>query len=92
MARTRENLSRHGSHDASESSRQDAARRRPTASARRRGQHKANVVQDDVVEHEVSDVPQDEEQGIHNDAAGFPGGPSDTSLLTQYQDHVARMI
>jgi len=92
MVRTRENLSRRGSHDAPKSSTQGVARKKPTASARRRGQHEANVVQDDVVEHEVSDVPQDEEQGIDNDGAGFPGGPSDTSLLTRYQDHVARMI
>ena len=92
MARTRGNLSRRGSYDAPESSTQDAARKKPTASARRRGQHEPNVAQDDVVEHEVSDVPQDEEQGIDNDGAGFPGGPSDTSLLTSYQDHVARMI
>ena len=62
------------------------------ASARRRGQHEADVVQDDVVEHEVFDVPQDEEQGIDNDGAGFLGGPSDTSLLTRYQDHVAQII
>jgi len=87
MARTRGNLSRRGSHDAPESSTQGVARKRPTASARRRGQHEANVV-----EHEVSDVPQDEEQGIDNDGAGFPGGPSDTTLLTRYQNHVARMI
>jgi len=40
----------------------------------------------------VSDVPQDKEQGIDNNGAGFPGGPSYTSLLTRYQDHVARMI
>ena len=61
MARTRENLSRRGSHDAPESSTQGAARKRLTTSTRRRGQHEANVVQDDVVEHEVFDVPQDEE-------------------------------
>ena len=61
MARTRGNLSRRDSHDALESFTQGAARKRPTASARRRGQHEANVVQDDVVEHEVFDVPQDEE-------------------------------
>jgi len=58
MARTRGNLSRRGSHDAPESSTQGAARKRPTTSARKRRQHEANVVQDDVVEHEVSNVPQ----------------------------------
>jgi len=57
-----------------------------------RGQHEVDVVEDDVVEHEASDVAQDEEHGIGNDGAGFPGGPSDTSLLTRYQDHVARII
>jgi len=36
MVRTRGNLTRRGSHDAPESSRQGAARKRPTASARRR--------------------------------------------------------
>jgi len=92
MVRTRGNLSRRGSHDAPESSAQGATQRRSTASAHRKGQHEANVLQDDVVEHEVSDVPQDEEHGIDNDGAGFPGGPSDTSLLTRYQDHVARII
>ena len=92
MVRTRGNLSRRGSHDALESSAQGAARRRLTASARRRGQHEVDVVQDDVVEHEVFDVSQDEEQGIDNDGAGFSGGPSNTSLLSRYQDHVARII
>jgi len=84
MVRTQGNLSRRDSHDAPESSAQGAARRRPTASARRRGQHKAHVVQDDVVEHEVSDVPHDEDHGIDNDGAGFSSGLSDTSLLTRY--------
>jgi len=92
MVRTRGNLSRRGSHDAPESSTQGAARRRPTALARRRGQHEADVVQDDVVEHGVFDVPQDEEHEIDNDGAGFLGGLFDTSLLTRYQDHVARII
>ncbi|XP_027931987.1 protein MAIN-LIKE 1-like [Vigna unguiculata] len=72
--------------------RKGGARKRPTASARRRGQHEANVVEDDVVENEVPDVPREDEQVIDNDGGGFPGGPYDTSLLTQYQDHVARMI
>jgi len=92
MVRTRGNISRRGSNDAPESSRQGGARKRPTASARRRGQHEANVVEDDVVENEVPDVPREDEQVINNDGGGFPGGPYDTSLLTQYQDHVARMI
>ena len=92
MVRTRGNLSRLYSHDAPENSTQGAAQRRLTALARRRGQHEANVVQDDVVEHEASDVAQDEEEGIGNDGAAFLGGPSDTSLLTRYQDHVARII
>jgi len=91
MVRTRGNISRRGSNDASESSRQGAARKRPTALARRRG-HEANVVEDDIVENEVPDVPREDEQVIDNDGGGFPGGPYDTSLLTQYQDHVARMI
>jgi len=51
MVRTRGNLSRRDSHDAPESSRQGVARRRPIASAPRRGHREANVVQDDVVEH-----------------------------------------
>ncbi|XP_027915206.1 protein MAIN-LIKE 1-like [Vigna unguiculata] len=72
--------------------RKGGARKRPTTSARRRGQHEANVVEDDVVENEVPDVPREDEQVINNDGGGFPGGPYDTSLLTQYQDHVARMI
>ena len=91
MVRTRGNISRRGSNDAPESSRQGTARKRPTASARRRGQE-ANVVEDDIVENEVPDVPREDEQVIDNDGGGFPGGPYDTSLLTQYQDHVARMI
>ena len=90
MVRTRGNISRRGSNDAPESSRQGGARKRPTTSARRRGQHEANVVEDDIVENEVPDVPREDEQD--NDGGGFPGGPYDTSLLTQYQDHVARMI
>ncbi|QCE16650.1 hypothetical protein DEO72_LG11g3668 [Vigna unguiculata] len=92
MVRTRGNISRRGSNDAPESSRQGGARKRPTASTRRRGQHEANVIQDDIVENEVSDVPQKDEHGIDNDGGGFPGGSYDTSLLTRYQDHVARMI
>ncbi|QCD89182.1 hypothetical protein DEO72_LG4g121 [Vigna unguiculata] len=92
MVRTRGNLSRRGSNDVPESSTQGGARKRPTASARIRGQHEANVVEDDIVENEVSDVPQEDKQGIDNDGGGFPGGPYDTSLLTRYEDHVARMI
>ena len=92
MVRTRENLSRRGSNDAPETSRQGGARKRPTALARRRGQHETNVVEDDIVENEVSDVPQEDEQGIDNDGGGFLGGPYDTSLLARYEDHVARMI
>ena len=92
MVRTRGNLSRRGSHDARKSSAQGAAQRRPTASTGKRGQHEADVVEDVVVLHEASNVAQDEEQGIGNDGAGFSGGPSDTSLLTRYQNHVARII
>ncbi|QCD89398.1 hypothetical protein DEO72_LG4g342 [Vigna unguiculata] len=95
MVRTRGNLSRRGSNDVPESSTQGGARKRPTASARRnrtRGQDEANVVEHDIVENEVSDVPQEDEEGIDNDGGGFPGGPYDTSLLTRYEDHVARMI
>jgi len=69
MVRTRKNLSTRNSHDAPESSAQSATRKRPTTSARRRGQHEADVVQDDVVEHEVFGVPQDEEYEIDNDGA-----------------------
>jgi len=61
MVRTRGNLSKRGSHDAPESSAQAAVRRRLITSARRRGQYEADVAQDDVVEHDISDVPQDEE-------------------------------
>ncbi|XP_027915264.1 uncharacterized protein LOC114174604 [Vigna unguiculata] len=95
MVRTRGNLSRRGSNDVPESSTQGGARKRPTASARRNrttGQDEANVVEHDIVENEVSDVPQEDEEGIDNDGGGFPGGPYDTSLLTRYEDHVARMI
>jgi len=60
MVRTRGNLSKRGSRDASESSTQ-GARRRPTTFARRRGQHEVDVVEDDVAEHQGSDVAQDEE-------------------------------
>ncbi|XP_027911497.1 protein MAIN-LIKE 2-like [Vigna unguiculata] len=38
------------------------------------------------------DEDDDEEQEIDNDDAGFSGGPSNISLLTQYQDHVAWII
>ena len=64
MVRTRGNISRRGSNDAPESSRQGAsgaARKRPTASARRRGQHETNIVEDDIVENEVPDVPREDE-------------------------------
>ena len=81
MVRTRGNISRRGSNDAPESSRQGGARKRPTTSARRRGQHEANVIHDDIVENEVSDVPQEDEHEIDNDGGGFLGGPYDTSLL-----------
>ena len=53
MVRTRENLSIRGSNDVPESSTQGGARKRPTVSARRRDQHEANVVEDDIVENEV---------------------------------------
>ncbi|QCD97299.1 hypothetical protein DEO72_LG6g2009 [Vigna unguiculata] len=47
----------------------------------------------DVVQMMYPRVPhKEDEQGIDNDGGGFPGGPYDTSLLTWYEDHVARMI
>ena len=78
-----------------------AERRRPTASARR--EHALLLVQEDAqAAHEDAQPPQEdppaEEDAVHDtdvrdDAGdGFPGGPSDMSVLTAYADHVAPRI
>jgi len=113
MPRTRGGLTRRGSsssgrssysstHDVPESSAQGATQKRPTTSARRRGQQTVPALPDqnlrshnqdeDVIEHGDVDVAQDQEEGVGNDGARFPGGPNDTSLLVRYADHVARVI
>ena len=38
------------------------------------------------------DVPPPEGDDTDAEPEGFPGGPSDTSLLTQYADHAARHV
>ena len=76
-------------------------RRRPTTSARRQrvavtAAHNETNVQDDPMEAPaaVEDILADIPAGAGAEAAedqpqGFPGGPSDPSVLTQYADHVA---
>jgi len=63
MVRTRENISRRGSHDARQSS-AHGAWRRPTTSAHKRGQNEADVVEDDVVEHQGFNVAQTRSRGL----------------------------
>ena len=53
-------------------------------------------VQDDpmeapaAVEDIVADIPADTgAEAVEDEHEGFPGGPSDPSVLTQYADHVA---
>ena len=75
-------------------------RRRPTTSARRsRGHHvtrEASALPDPPVVEQHEDVTQQHEDVIdhqqENEEVGFPGGPSDTSLLTSYDNHVARAV
>ena len=62
-------------------------RTRPTASVRRRDRG--------VVEERIGDVniDNDNQQELHDDrqmdqGEGFPGGPSDMSLLVNFADHV----
>jgi len=38
----------------------------------------------------IEDAAEEQEHG--NDVGGFPGGPSDTSMLTTFVDHVACVI
>ncbi|KAH1249907.1 Protein MAIN-LIKE 1 [Glycine max] len=89
-----------GDHDDSDDAPQ---RRRPTASARRQrvavtADHvdepviPSPDVQDDPMEAPVAveDIPADTGAEAAEDAhEGFPGGPSDPSVLTLYADHVA---
>ena len=56
----------------------------------------ASDVQDDpmeapaAVEDIVADIPADTgAEAVEDEHEGFPGGPSDPSVLTQYADHVA---
>ena len=89
-----------GDHDDSDDAPQ---RRRPTASARRQrvavtADHvdepviPAPDVQDDPMEAPaaVEDIPADAgAEAAEDQPQGFPGGPSDPSVLTAYADHVA---
>ncbi|XP_068498987.1 protein MAIN-LIKE 2-like [Phaseolus vulgaris] len=68
---------------------QDHDRRRPTASVRRRDRGGVEERIDDDVH-----IDNDNEQELQNDdqvehGEGFPGGPSDMSLLVNFADHVA---
>ena len=43
-----------------------------------------------AVEDIVADIPADTgAEAVEDEHEGFPGGPSDPSVLTQYADHVA---
>ncbi|XP_047172333.1 protein MAIN-LIKE 1-like [Vigna umbellata] len=70
-----------------ESSVQGEARRRPTASARRRC---ATPIEDDPIEKAFEAPDDDDEEehadvpNIQEDVSGFTGGPRDASLLTHY--------
>ncbi|KAL5127068.1 Protein MAIN-LIKE 1 [Glycine soja] len=89
-----------GNHDDSDDAPQ---RRRPTASARRQrvavtADHVDESVipdpdvQDDPMEAPaaVEDIPADAStEAAEDQPQGFPGGPSDPSVLTAYADHVA---
>ncbi|KAL5134726.1 Protein MAIN-LIKE 1 [Glycine soja] len=90
-----------GDHDDSDDVPQ---RQQPTASARRQrvavtAAHDETNVQDDpmeapaVVEDIVADIPADTgAEAAEDEDEGFPGGPSDPSVLIQYADHVAYSI
>ena len=58
--------------------------------------HDEPDVQDDsmeapaAVEDVVANIPADTgAEAVEDEHEGFPGGPSDPSVLTQYADHVA---
>ncbi|XP_028247357.1 protein MAIN-LIKE 1-like [Glycine soja] len=77
-------LGRRGDSDDSDGAPQ---RRRPTASARRR---RVPVIVDDHVPTIPADsaaVPEDTDE-----PEGFPGGPKDPTVLTEYADHVAANV
>ena len=87
---------RHNSDDAPQ-------RRRPTASARRQresapiAEDKPVVPADEPVvgTYEivvVADVHAPGAEATANEPKGFPGGPSDPSVLTEYAEHVAASI
>ncbi|KAL5194145.1 Protein MAIN-LIKE 1 [Glycine soja] len=82
-----------GDHDDSDDAPQ---RRRPTASARRqRVAVTADHVEEPVIpDPDVQDDPMEapatvEDIPADTGAEGFPGGPSDPSVLTTYADHIA---
>jgi len=90
-----------GDHDDSDDVPQ---RQQPTASARRQrvavtAAHNETNVQDDpmeapaVVEEIVADIPADTgAEAAEDEDEGFPGGPSNPSVLIQYADHIAYSI
>ena len=67
-------------------------RRRPTASARRQRQE-ARVVEDPrtIVEELNEEQQQPHVEGVI-DVEGFPGGPHDTSILRDFENHVALRV
>ncbi|XP_028184913.1 uncharacterized protein LOC114371770 [Glycine soja] len=88
-----------GDHDNSDDAPQ---RRRPTASAHRQrvpmtfaDEVDIPVTETDVPVVEV-DVPEDDAdtiaQAAEDEPEGFPGGPGDPSMLTEYADHVAGSV
>ena len=62
--------------------------RRPTASARKQ-RETAPVAEDDPVL--TKDIHAHVEEAV-DDAKGFPGGPRDPSVMTDYGDHVAVIV
>ena len=62
--------------------------RRPTASARKQ-RETAPVAEDDPVL--TKDIHAHVEEAVA-DAKGFPGGPRDPSVMTDYGDHVAVIV
>ena len=67
-------------------------RRRPTASARRQRQE-ARIVEDPrtIVEELNEEQQQPHVEGVI-DVEGFLGGPHDTSILRDFENHVALRI
>ena len=63
-------------------------RRRPTASARR--QREASLVAEDAPD--VIDDVHAHAEDVVDDAEGFPGGPHDPSMLTEYGYHIAVIV